>query len=320
MNVRIIFLLIILLNACAPSNGPHKPLAAKVKTEGADVNGYAEIRPIFAKNCAACHPSRSGPDWLEYGQAKSYADSGKLKQRVVTTQSMPPPGSSQAAGMTAAERAAIGAWADAGAPEKGRKKTQTDPSAPTAPATQASGFIQQCFSCHGAGGPGHQAQPRLPRLAGQNENYLYLQLNAFLWRKRIDPSHTMNEIASGLTDEQMHEAARYFAGLKGLASEPAPTPLRPERVNEAEAGRQLAKLYCVSCHLNPDYKSGTSHSSIPKLAGQSESYLMNQLIYYRNNERTNNLMNRYAASLSDRDITALALYFSTIENPKAASQ
>lgn len=302
--------LCVTLTACHP-DGPHMPLpeSPEVNVNDAGTVGYDQVRPIFAKNCAACHPSRSGPDWLDYDQAANYVTNGKLLQRVVTDASMPPPGSPQAASITSQERQMIGAWIKAGGPKKSRAtagdSTSSDgPQGDTGP--RASSLSQTCFQCHGPHGPGAEAQPKIPRLGGQNENYLYNQLSNFKWRRRIDPSNTMNEVASSLSEVQIRETAHYFATQPGLAVESTTT--KPNSLQFTK-GRRLAGQYCVSCHMTGVFPT-TSDPSVPLLAGQSEQYILNQLLYFRGRERLNPLMNEYTRALSDEDIAALSLFFS----------
>ncbi|MFA9460149.1 c-type cytochrome [Thiohalorhabdus sp. Cl-TMA] len=64
---------------------------------------------------------------------------------------------------------------------------------------------------------------------------------------------------------------------------------------------------CQSCH------GETGKSPVPmypNLAGQYESYLSHALHAYRSKKRVNPTMNQQAKSLSDREIDALAGYFS----------
>ena len=71
----------------------------------------------------------------------------------------------------------------------------------------------QCVACHGYGGV--TDNPTFPNLAGQNATYLGLQLEHFRSGKRYDPM--MSPIAEMLTDEDIADLARYFAGLGPLA-------------------------------------------------------------------------------------------------------
>ncbi len=298
-NILILFMTT--LTSCS-FNGPHRP-ADGARTKLGRVS-YEQARPVFAKNCAACHPSRSGPDWLDFSQARNYALNGTLERKVYEEKSMPPPGSPQAAAITDSDRELLAAWAQSGAPEK------SVASAPTSTlVSKTELLVQRCIQCHGPQGPTAQAQPKIPRINGQNYGYLVNQLQAFKWRRRIDPTDQMNDIVSDLTDEELEETARYFAAQKGLAPDEAPKTMTIIEQLLFEQGKLLAmktQLNCVSCHMDPS----AADPVLPALAGQSEQYLINQLLYYRKRERQNELMNEFARTLSDRDISALAIYFS----------
>jgi cytochrome c553 len=295
-------LFIVSLLGCHPG-GAHLQTGGN-RVRGLTVVSYDDVRPIFARNCSFCHPSRSGPDWLNYQQAKGYAaNGGELERRAVNLNPpMPPPGSPQAAAITDDDRRMIGAWIQDGALEHGpvSKKPVANGGAED---VEVSSTVLQCLQCHGAQGPGPQAEPKIPRLGGQNEIYLETQLNAFEWRRRLDPSNAMYDVTRDLKPDKIREAARYFSRQPGFQFEAAPRITDPEIFRR---GQELAAEKCVSCHMSPN----TSDPSVPLLAGQSEQYLVDQLRYYRARERTNPLMVEYTRRLSDDDITALALFFS----------
>ncbi|MGM9487883.1 c-type cytochrome [Ideonella sp. YS5] len=73
--------------------------------------------------------------------------------------------------------------------------------------------ITACASCHGPQGRGlHPADPRFPRLAGQDSRYLARQLAD--WRsgeRRNDPSGGMNRTAVALRDDEIEALADYMA-------------------------------------------------------------------------------------------------------------
>lgn len=65
---------------------------------------------------------------------------------------------------------------------------------------------------------------------------------------------------------------------------------------------------CIGCHG----ADGNSVSPVfPKLAGQHTQYLENALKAYRDGFRHNDMMNRFAAGLTDEEIKAIAQYFSS---------
>lgn len=66
-----------------------------------------------------------------------------------------------------------------------------------------------CVACHGANGISQI--PMYPNLAGQKEQYLVLQLNAFRGGER--KNMVMAPMASGLSDSDINDLAAYFASL-----------------------------------------------------------------------------------------------------------
>jgi len=79
--------------------------------------------------------------------------------------------------------------------------------------------------------------------------------------------------------------------------------------SDLEAGKTKSAT-CVACHsvdgnsVNPEW---------PKLAGQHEGYLIQQLLYFSNGERDNAIMKGVAANLTDQDREDLAAYFASQE-------
>ena len=69
-----------------------------------------------------------------------------------------------------------------------------------------------CTQCHGAQLLGQQ---QMPRLAGQQYDYLRAQLRGFRDGKRADLDGKMTESAQGLSDKDIDVLADYMAGLGG---------------------------------------------------------------------------------------------------------
>jgi cytochrome c553 len=68
-----------------------------------------------------------------------------------------------------------------------------------------------CASCHLASGSGH---PESANLTGLTKDYILTQLHDFQQDLRTDPRHRMSEIAKGMTEEDVQEAAMYFSAQK----------------------------------------------------------------------------------------------------------
>src|SRR5262249_40584675 len=78
-------------------------------------------------------------------------------------------------------------------------------------------------------------------------------------------------------------------------------------------GATLA-LRCTMCHG----AHGTGEANAPSLAGQYHEVIVKQLIDYKNGDRVSTVMQALATTLSDRDIRALATYYSYLPRPKNA--
>ena len=85
----------------------------------------------------------------------------------------------------------------------------------------------------------------------------------------------------------------------------------------ADAGEARA-VTCLGCHGSP---VRATSPNIPRIAGQSQAYLVKQLRDYRDGNRSDPSMAPIAAALDDEQIKDLAAYFSSLEfcaDPKPA--
>lgn len=165
-------------------------------------------------------------------------------------------------------------------------------------------LAQACIQCHGQ--HGNSQHPFYPRLAGQSEEYLLAQLEAFADGRRHDPM--MQPFALALSKEERLDLARYFS-----RSELTPIQKEPSNPQIADTGRKLVTA-CFACHgaalegnlLDLENKK----IAIPRLAGQSSDYLVRQLKAFRDGSRADpsGSMIGIARGLSDQDITLIAQY------------
>ncbi len=134
------------------------------------------------------------------------------------------------------------------------------------------GKADACFACHEQSGISRT--PEVPSIAGQPQQFLFLQL--FLFRERLRNVATMTPFVAGRSNEDLEDLAAYFSALL-----PAATAGDRDRERYAR-GERLAKRHnCGSCH-GRDY-AGSAH--MPRLAGQREDYLRHALRQYQANER-----------------------------------
>ena len=155
-----------------------------------------------------------------------------------------------------------------------------------------------CADCHGP--DGNSLNPDIPRLAGQNAEYLMSQLNAFQSGARFNTS--MQAMAATLTAEDIDAISRFYA---------------QQTTRPIVADKQLAingksgYATCWGCHgIN-----GEGNEGYPKLADQHPAYLVKQLNYFKNKIRTNAAMNNVTNQLNDEEIEAISAYLGSINLP-----
>lgn len=78
---------------------------------------------------------------------------------------------------------------------------------------------------------------------------------------------------------------------------------------DAEAGRIKAET-CIGCHGIANYKNVYPTYRVPKLAGQSEDYLVIALKAYKSGERSHPTMISQATTMSDQDMADIAAFLS----------
>jgi len=154
-----------------------------------------------------------------------------------------------------------------------------------------------CAGCHGENGK--PVSPEIPVIWGQKEGYLYLQLRDL---KRGDrKNEIMSGIAASLEKADMQELAHYFA-------EKPWTNLQQQSADAATAAQAqtvASSAQCEGCHLS----GYLGDSTIPRIAGQSEAYMLKTMNEFRSGARANNAwMVTLLKSYSDSDIIALSKY------------
>ncbi len=177
--------------------------------------------------------------------------------------------------------------------------------------------IDYCKSCHGTHGQGYDAAYTIPRLAGQQVPYIENVFKALEQHTRDDPTAEMFMIPAERSIKPGMESAlaKYFAGLDAAPADDGPRDLVPRGKWIYDEGIPSANVpACTLCH-GADAKGS---EAIPRLAGQHYSYLVSQLIGWKNGYRRNdpvtqgatNIMEPIAAGLTKEQIAAVAAYLS----------
>jgi cytochrome c553 len=158
---------------------------------------------------------------------------------------------------------------------------------------------QTCTACHGLAG--NSVDPAVPSLAGQQRQFIAMQL--VMYREGHRKSPQMTPVAANMSNAHVNEIAGFFSSQK-----PA-LPTRTTAPDRVAAGRRLAaQHHCVSCH-GADFL-GQQH--VPRLAGQHFEYLRATLRGFKAATRfdMDGQMTSAAQLLSEEDIEILADYLS----------
>jgi len=130
-----------------------------------------------------------------------------------------------------------------------------------------------CLACHGE--KGQSETENTPSLGGQQAPYTLIQL--FMFREKLRAFEPMNEMAKGLTDDDLRVFSEFIARL--------PKPALPADAGEParlQRGQALVQQHrCDTCH-NPDL---SGKENVPRIANQREDYLAKTLGEYKDNSR-----------------------------------
>ncbi len=174
--------------------------------------------------------------------------------------------------------------------------------------------IKYCEDCHGTSAQGYRGFYPIPRLAGQQPEYLKNQLRAFIERSRPNP--IMSNVAHVLRPAMIAAIAEHFHQLH-------PGPIGGAPKNLVAAGRNIFVngvpedniAACAACH-GPD---ATGTGEIPRLAGQLYPYVVKTLIGWPKergqnpaNPDTSLIMKPVAHSLNKSQVEAVAAYVSSL--------
>lgn len=96
------------------------------------------------------------------------------------------------------------------------------------------------------------------------------------------------------------------------ATQPQAAPAPAALKGDAARGKSLTYT-CRGCHGVTGYKNAYPSYHVPKLGGQSETYLNNALKEYREGKRKHPTMQAQAESFSEQDIADIAAYLSSIK-------
>jgi len=167
---------------------------------------------------------------------------------------------------------------------------------------------QICQGCHGV--KGNSSDELMPKLAGQYKKYLIKQMNNYLAGLR---SHEiMNGMSSPLSDQDIADIAAYFADQEIMKGRGWTNDEKGKEIY-TKGGKEEMVMTCLHCHGERGKGLHQSIAMYPVIGGQHKSYLIKQMIDFKEDYRINSpsiIMNKIARSMSDEEIEAVSEYLS----------
>jgi cytochrome c553 len=162
-------------------------------------------------------------------------------------------------------------------------------------------LLALCESCHGA--KGVSTRRDVPRLNGQKSEYILLRLDELGDPSRNTPHAAPMMKFGALAAGDAVALARYFS------SQP---PTRPSGFRvQADAGEAIFRgggegniPSCAACHG----LAGEGYRTTPRLAGQHEVYMRQQLQAFKSGARASTEINRHAWDLKLQQTLDLMAY------------
>ena len=174
---------------------------------------------------------------------------------------------------------------------------------------------EYCKTCHGIDAQGFRGSYPMPRLAGQQPEYIENQLKAFVEHRRNNP--VMFNVAHVLTPAMLAALTTEFKNLNPKPLVGAPTANVAEGKKIYEEGVPSANVPpCASCH-GADAKGD---GQFPRLAGQLNDYVTRKLTNWdkergqdKANPDSSTIMQPIAHELTQAQIKSVAAYVSQLE-------
>ena len=175
--------------------------------------------------------------------------------------------------------------------------------------------FEYCQDCHGPSGQGYRGFFPIPRLAGQQTEYLKNQLQAFVEHRRTN--NIMFNVAHTLSPSMIAALSANFQAFN-------PKPLGGAPMGLVGAGEKIFQngvpeanvAACAACH-GP---SAQGNGEIPRLAGQLHDYIYDKLTNWSKERGLNPakpdpaaIMSPVAHSLTRPEVEAVAAYLSSLK-------
>ena len=176
--------------------------------------------------------------------------------------------------------------------------------------------VAYCKTCHGLKAQGFRgASYTMPRLAGQQPEYIQNQLLAFIEHRRVHP--IMGNVAKTLSPAMVSALSAHFKDLDPQPLEGGPKDLATEGKKIFEEGVAETEVPpCSACHGDDAKGAG----EFPRLAGQLDDYVVGQLKNWskqrgRDPAKPDNsaIMAPIAEKLTEHQLAAVAAYVSSLK-------
>ncbi len=172
--------------------------------------------------------------------------------------------------------------------------------------------LQYCTECHGAAGRGYHGYFPIPRLAGQNPEYILNQLRAFAERQREAEIGMDMAKVHGLSPELRRAIAAQLRELEASVIHDAPGGSVQAGKKIYEEGLPASNIpACAACHGS----DGRGGREIPNLAGQLFPYTVKELANW-NRERTGSastaIMRSVTSNMTKSEIRDVAAYVNSL--------
>jgi cytochrome c553 len=170
--------------------------------------------------------------------------------------------------------------------------------------------VTTCLPCH-RGAAGEPGPPTFPTLDGQHAAYLDKQLREYKSGKR--KSAIKAPLIGILRKQQIPVMAAHFASqtpARGAVENPQLAAVG--KVLYEEGNHATGVPGCVGCHL----PNGVGFQRYPRLAGQRQAYIVQQLLEFKSGARSNDrahVMRAVAGRLTDEEIRAVAEYLAGLQ-------
>jgi cbb3-type cytochrome c oxidase subunit III len=177
--------------------------------------------------------------------------------------------------------------------------------------------LQYCNVCHGASARGFVGYYPVPRLAGQQVEYIENELKGFIEHKRVNTAsptatNVMFNVGHVLSPAMIKALATSFHDLNPKPFGGAPKELVATGKQIFDEGVPSTNVpACASCHGSDAKGNG----QIPRIAGQLYPYVVTQLTNWskERTEENSDIMAPIAHGLTESQIKAVAAYVSYLE-------